>query len=75
MASRTGGVWFCLVLASLGLPGVGARQAQAAAKIRVLFVGGDWKSQLPNYRGTMPLRGHFIRRGADPNSSATPLLA
>ena len=44
-----------------------------AAKIRVLFVGGDWKSQLPAYTSqtrtakgvvttTRPLRGYFIRK-------------
>jgi uncharacterized membrane protein len=30
-------------------------------KVRVLFVGGDWKSQLPNYQGRTPLRGWFVR--------------
>ncbi len=37
--------------------------AEAAEKpIRVLFVGGDWKSQLPNYQGSRPLRGFFVRQ-------------
>lgn len=29
-------------------------------KIRVLFVGGDWKSQLPEFNGTA-MRGYFVR--------------
>ena len=45
----------------LGILG-GAAQAKAADEpIRVLVVGGDWKSQLPNYQGKTPLRGFFIR--------------
>src|ERR1700682_2908832 len=36
--------------------------AQAAQKTRVLFVGGDWKAQLPNYQGKTPLRGFFVRQ-------------
>ena len=41
-------------------------EIQAAGQpLRVLFVGGDWKSQLPNYRGTTPLRGHFVKQEVD----------
>ncbi|HYW80219.1 MAG TPA: hypothetical protein VE890_11610 [Thermoguttaceae bacterium] len=41
-------------------------EIQAAQQpLRVLFVGGDWKSQLPNYQGTTPLRGHFVRQEVD----------
>ncbi len=44
------------------LAGVAVREAVAADKpIRVLFVGGDWKAQLPNYQGKKPLRGFFVR--------------
>src|SRR4051812_44555590 len=32
---------------------------------RVLFVGGDWKSQLEAWHGTTPLRGHFVRAVVD----------
>ena len=35
--------------------------AAADKPIRVLFVGGDWKAQLPNYQGKTPLRGFFVR--------------
>jgi uncharacterized membrane protein len=35
---------------------------QAAEKTRVLYVGGDWKSQLPNFQGKTPLRGHFVKQ-------------
>jgi len=34
----------------------------AGEKTRVLFVGGDWKSQLPNFQGSTPLRGFFVRQ-------------
>ena len=40
-------------------------EIQAQQPLRVLFVGGDWKSQLPNYGGTTPLRGYFVRREVD----------
>jgi len=33
--------------------------------IRVLFVGGDWKAQLPNYQQERPLRGHFVKKVVD----------
>jgi len=36
--------------------------AGAAEKMRVLFVGGDWKAQLPNFQGKTPLRGHFVKQ-------------
>jgi uncharacterized membrane protein len=52
-----------LVLA-VGLAATAEIQA-AQQPLRVLFVGGDWKAQLPNYQGTTPLRGHFIRREVD----------
>jgi uncharacterized membrane protein len=39
--------------------------AAAAGRTRVLFVGGDWKAQLPNYRGAQPMRGHFVRRAVE----------
>jgi uncharacterized membrane protein len=39
--------------------------AAAQPVIRVLFVGGDWKSQLPNYQGHIPLRGYFVREVVD----------
>jgi uncharacterized membrane protein len=29
--------------------------------IQVLYVGGDWKSQLTNYQQKTPLRGHFVQ--------------
>ena len=48
----------CSVLAVLSVaPVLGAE-----GKTRVLFVGGDWKGQLPNYKGTTPLRGYFVRQ-------------
>ena len=39
----------------------------AGGKVHVLFVGGDWKSQLPNFKGNdprhpIPLRGYFVRQ-------------
>src|SRR4051812_25266221 len=58
-----------LVLATLATLGGCVGPAQAQPKIRVLSVGGDWKSQLPNYRGTTPLRGHFVHREVE---KATP---
>ncbi|HUT89637.1 MAG TPA: glutamine amidotransferase [Thermoguttaceae bacterium] len=45
-----------LVVASAGRAGAEER------KIRVLFVGGDWKAQLTNFQGKRPLRGHFVRQ-------------
>jgi len=57
--------WVTAVLAALVAAGPLALAAPATAedaRIRVLFVGGDWKAQLPNYRGDTPLRGHFVRR-------------
>ena len=49
---------------ALGGPAAAQQGAQAGRKekVHVLFVGGDWKAQLPNYQGKTPLRGHFIRR-------------
>lgn len=44
------------------------QRAAAADKTRVLFVGGDWKSQLPNYKiknGTKPMRGYFVRQALE----------
>ena len=43
----------------------GHSKAAADGKVRVLFVGGDWKAQLPNYQGKTPLRGHFVRQEVD----------
>lgn len=45
-------------VAALALPA----RLDAAEKTRVLFVGGDWKAQLPNYQGKRPLRGFFVRQ-------------
>jgi uncharacterized membrane protein len=45
-----------LMVASAGRAGAEER------KIRVLFVGGDWKAQLTNFQGAKPLRGHFVRQ-------------
>jgi uncharacterized membrane protein len=42
-----------------------ANASQAGQPIRVLFVGGDWKSQLPDYQGHTPLRGYFVRGVVD----------
>ncbi len=57
-----------LVMVGCALLMVAASDAAAAEKTRVLFVGGDWKSQLPNYRtkeGTKPMRGYFVRQALD----------
>ncbi len=37
----------------------------AAEPVRVLFVGGDWKSQLEDFQGKGPLRGYFVQREVD----------
>lgn len=47
-------LWLGLVLWHAG-------PAAGEEPIRVLFVGGDWKAQLPNYQGQRPLRGYFVR--------------
>ena len=44
-----------VLLAYTGAPAAGGN-------IRVLFVGGDWKSQLPNFHGNIPLRGYFVKQ-------------
>src|SRR5687768_1090564 len=51
----------CLLLAALLLP----LAAGEAPPIRVLIVGGDWKSQIDAAPGREPLRGHFIRAALD----------
>jgi hypothetical protein len=48
----------CMVL----ILGAAAAATASEGKVRVLYVGGDWKSQLPNYQGKTPLRGHFVRQ-------------
>jgi len=50
-----------LVVLAVWLAAVPAAMA-ADPPVRVLFVGGDWKSQLPNYQGKTPLRGYFVRQ-------------
>ena len=43
-----------------------ASPALADGPIRVLFVGGDWKSQITNYKKSdTPLRGHFVQQQVD----------
>lgn len=42
--------------------GAGEPAQPREGKTHVLFVGGDWKSQLPNYKGKTPLRGYFVRQ-------------
>jgi len=56
----------CLCLCALmllfaGLPKE-ADAADADGKIRVLYVGGDWKAQLPNFNGDTPMRGFFVKQ-------------
>ncbi len=65
MISRTVRARLTLFLAALVVLAAAPGLVEAAPKVRVLFVGGDWKSQLPNYQGKTPLRGHFVRREVD----------
>ena len=51
-----------VVVASVLAAGLAVPAMAADGKIRVLFVGGDWKSQLPNFQGKTPLRGFFVRQ-------------
>ena len=51
-----------LLAVGLALAAWTAPAAAAEGKVRVLFVGGDWKSQMPNFQGKTPLRGYFVRQ-------------
>ena len=55
---------FILFLCTLCLS-LPTRAAAADHPTRVLFVGGDWKSQLTNYQQKTPLRGHFVQQQVD----------
>ena len=51
----------CLLAVLLAFA-ISASADAAEKKTRVLFVGGDWKAQLPNFQGKIPLRGFFVRQ-------------
>ena len=56
-------MWRTMMVCLLALgPLVPHARAVEPSKIHVLFVGGDWKSQLPNYHGTTPLHRLFMHR-------------
>ena len=49
----------------LGIAAVAGAQDKQDKKIRVLYVGGDWKAQLPNFKTqdkTVPMRGYFVQQ-------------
>ena len=52
----------CVVALSALLAAAGQPAQAAPRPLRVLFVGGDWKAQLPNYQGKTPMRGYFVRQ-------------
>jgi len=57
-------LWPCLLLA-ISMSANMLQKAEAGEpgrKIRVLYVGGDWKAQLPNYQGNTPMRGFFVKQ-------------
>jgi len=57
-------LWTCLFLAiSMSVNLLQKAEAgEPGRKIRVLYVGGDWKAQLPNYQGNTPMRGFFVKQ-------------